>query len=276
MMIRPDTLAAIRDGKVDLAFRRWDRPRVVVGTRLRTRVGLLEVTSVDKVAPSRISAEEAERAGAGSLVELRRMLEAKADRPVWRVGLRHAGADPREQLRATVPDADEVTTIRERLDRLDRASAIGPWTRATLGIIDRLPTVRAPELAAELGRDTPSFKRDVRKLKELGLTESLDIGYRLSPRGAAVVDAESGAPRADRPTAPEGTPLPRIGAPATRALRAEGIWTLEQVRDRSEAELAALHGVGPIALRFLREALAERGWSFGSVDEAPPQSKIPE
>ena len=42
MMIRPDTLAAIRAGAVDLAFRRWDRPRVVVGTRLRTRVGLRE------------------------------------------------------------------------------------------------------------------------------------------------------------------------------------------------------------------------------------------
>ena len=123
MMIRPDTLAAIRAGAVDLAFRRWDRPRVVVGTRLRTRVGLVEVTSVDKVAPSRITADEARRAGATSVGELRRMLEAKADRPVWRVGLRHAGADPREQLRASVPDADEVSAIRDRLDRLDRASA---------------------------------------------------------------------------------------------------------------------------------------------------------
>jgi hypothetical protein len=270
MMIRPDTLVAIKAGDVDLAFRRWDRPRVVVGTRLRTRVGLLEVTSVDQVAASRITADEARRAGATSLVALRRMLEAKADRPVWRVGLRHAGADPREELRAALPDPAEVARIRERLARLDRASSIGPWTRATLSIIDRSPTVRAPELAAELGRDTPSFKRDVRKLKELGLTESLDIGYRISPRGAAVVDAESGAPRADRPAAPEGTPLPRIGAPATRALRAEGIWTLEQVRDRSERELASLHGVGPIAIRFLREALAERGWTFAD------QSKMPE
>src|SRR6476469_7352708 len=117
MMIRPDTRVAIKAGEVDLAFRRWDRPRVVVGTRLRTRVGLLEVTSVDKVAPSRITAEEARRAGAKSLLELRRMLEAKPDRAVWRVGLRHAGADPREQLRATLPEADEVATIRERLDR---------------------------------------------------------------------------------------------------------------------------------------------------------------
>jgi hypothetical protein len=122
--------------------------------------------------------------------------------------------------------------------------------------------VRAPELAAELGRDTPSFKRDVRKLKELGLTESLDIGYRLSPRGVAVVDAESGAPRPDRVAAPAGTPLPRIGAPATRALRAEGIWTLEQVRELTQAQLAGLHGVGPVAVRYLREALAERGWAL--------------
>ncbi len=268
MMIRPDTLVAIKAGDVDLAFRRWERPRVVVGTRLRTRVGVLEVISVDRVAASRITAEEARRAGAASLAELRRMLEVKADRPVWRVGLRSAGADPREQLRATVPDGAEVALIRERLDRFDRASSIGPWTRATLAIIDRSPTVRAPELAAELGRDTPSFKRDVRKLKELGLTESLDIGYRISPRGAAVVDAESGTPQVDRPLTPAGTPIPRIGAPATRALRAIGVVTLEQVRALSEPELRALHGVGPMAVRFLREALAERGWTF--------QSKIPE
>ena len=51
----------------------------------------------------------------------------------------------------------------------------------------RHPERRAPDLAAELGRETLSFKRDVRKLKELGLTESLEIGYRLSPRGEALL-----------------------------------------------------------------------------------------
>ncbi len=262
MMIRPDTLAAIRAGDVDLAFRRWDRPRVVVGTQLRTRVGLLEVTSVEQVAASRITAAEAQRAGAASLKELRRMLEAKADKPTWRVGLRYVGADPRSVLRATVPDTEEIATIKARLDRLDAASKIGPWTRATLAIIDRRPTVRAPDLAAELGRETLDFKKDVRKLKELGLTESLDIGYRISPRGAAVIDAEAGTPRTDREAAPEGTPLPRIGAPATRALRAQGIWTLEQVRELTEAGLAGMHGVGPVAVGLLRAELEARGWSF--------------
>ena len=52
-----------------------------------------------------------------------------------------------------------------------------------------------------------------------------------------------------------GSDLPTLGAPATRALASIGITRLEQVADRSEAELLALHGFGPRALRILREAL---------------------
>ncbi|MEZ5295298.1 MAG: hypothetical protein R2697_03190 [Ilumatobacteraceae bacterium] len=53
--------------------------------------------------------------------------------------------------------------------------------------------------------------------------------------------------------------LPEIGAPATRALAAIGVTRLEQVAERREAELLALHGLGPRALRILNEALAARG-----------------
>jgi hypothetical protein len=45
------------------------------------------------------------------------------------------------------------------------------------------------DLAAELGRDRPSFKVDVRKLKRLGLTYSLERGYRVTPKGGAVLAA---------------------------------------------------------------------------------------
>lgn len=259
MMIRPAELAAIRAGTVDLAFRRWARPRVVVGTRMRTAVGLLEVTSVERA--GRITAEDARRAGAPSLAALRDALAARPDDPVWRIGLVWAGPDPREALRETVPDAAEIGQIEARLDRLDRASSYGAWTRETLDLIDLHPTVRAPDLAASVDRETADFKKDVRKLKELGLTESLDIGYRLSPRGRAVVDARLATPR-ERAPLPSGTPVPRIGAPATRALRAAGITTLEEVARMTEADLAALHGVGPMAIDRLRDALAARGLSF--------------
>jgi len=257
VLIRPDELAAIRSGDVDLAFRRWDRPRLKVGTRMRTAIGLVEITSVEAVPQRSLTVEQARRAGAPSLAALRHALAARSDRPIYRVGLRYAGADPRAALRGDIPDEAEIARLTAWLDRLDSASTTGAWTRDTLRLIDENPAVRAPELAARLGRDTPSFKRDVRKLKERGLTESLDIGYRLSPRGAAVLDY-CGPPR-ERPEPEPGTPLPRIGAPATRALHNRGITRLEQLAAVTEAELAALHGVGPKALRILAAAMATAG-----------------
>jgi len=71
----------------------------------------------------------------------------------------------------------------------------------------------------------------------------------------AAAQAESVAPGdGDLPTA--------IGRPATRALHGAGLKTLDQVATQSEAELLALHGVGPKAIRLLTEALAERGLSL--------------
>jgi hypothetical protein len=185
MLIRPVDLARIRDGEIDLAFRRWDRPRLLVGTKMRTSVGLVEVTSVDRVRT--ITKADAERAGAPR-EQLLKLMAGKEPAPIWRIGLRFAGADPRVALRDQ-DELDEVAlaNLHTRLDRLDRAAANGPWTRQVLALIEANPERRAPDPAASLGRDTLSFKRDVRKLKELGLTESLQIGYRISPRGVALL-----------------------------------------------------------------------------------------
>jgi hypothetical protein len=273
--MRPEELAAIRAGDVDVAFRRWERPRVKVGTQMRTAVGLVEITSVDRVPTRSLTAADARRAGAASLAALRQGLDRlHAERPVYRIGLRYAGTDPRHTLRESVPGTAEIEAIIAGLDRLDRASPTGPWTRATLLLIDELPATRAPDLAQRVGRDTPSFKQNVRKLKERGLTESLDIGYRLSPRGAAVLDHE-GHPRParDRPAPEPGTPLPHIGAPATRALTARGVLRLEQVATLSEREVLALHGVGPYALRHLRAAMDAAGLAFrDDPDASTPES----
>ncbi|MEU8234248.1 hypothetical protein AB0C12_32070 [Actinoplanes sp. NPDC048967] len=277
--MRPAELAAIRAGDVDVAFRRWDQPRLKVGTRMRTAVGLVEVTSVDRVPVSSLTAADARRAGAASLTALRQGLDrVHRERPVYRIGLRYAGTDPRQALREAVPDAAEIEAIAAWLDRLDRASPTGPWTRATLLLIDELPATRAPDLAHRMGRDTPSFKQNVRKLKERGLTESLDIGYRLSARGAAVLDHE-GHPRParGRPEPEPGIPLPHIGAPATRALTAHGVVRLEQVAELSEREVQALHGVGPYALGRLRTAMEASGLTFrDDLDTSPPAGATPE
>ena len=181
-------LEAIRDGRVDLAFRRWERARARPGSRRRTAIGVLRVGKVERVERSALTDADAHRAGFASLNDLLAMLDRRDRGEIHRIELRYAGADPRIELRnrADLTDA-ELDEIAHRLQRFDEASRHGPWTRATLELIAKNPEVRAEELAAQVGREKLPFKRDVRKLKELGLTESLNPGYRLSPRGNAVL-----------------------------------------------------------------------------------------
>jgi hypothetical protein len=180
------TAEGMADGSVTLAFRRWDVPRLRPGSRQRTVAGVIEVLSVDEVDPDTLGEDDAAAAGVRSLAQLRRLLERRPGAHVYRMRVRAAGPDPRVALRAQDDlSDDDRRAIDERLDRWDAARAGGPWTREYLRLIADRPGVRAPDLAAGLGRETLPFKRDVRKLKELGLTHSLDVGYELSPRGRA-------------------------------------------------------------------------------------------
>jgi hypothetical protein len=182
-------LDGIADGTIDLAFRRWTRPRVRVGSRLRTAVGVLAVDAVDRVHVADITAKDAGRAGFTTRGALLKELSRRADGSVYRVELHLASADPRAELRERDALSDaELAEVQRRLARLDAASRHGPWTVRVLRLIRDRPAVRAGDLAPVTGQDTQPFKRDVRKLKELGLTESLEVGYRLSPRGRAVLE----------------------------------------------------------------------------------------
>jgi hypothetical protein len=147
---------------------------------------VLGIDAVDVVEPGGVTTGEARRAGYESREALLADLDYRDD-DVYRVRLHVAGEDPRVALRSSVPSASERAAIVERLERLDRASKRGPWTASTLRLIAEQPGVRAADLAASVGVEMVRFKTDVRKLKELGLTESLEIGYRLSPRGEAVL-----------------------------------------------------------------------------------------
>jgi hypothetical protein len=181
-------LDGIADGSIDLAFRRRERPSVRVGTRQRTAVGVIEIDSVEVVAADEISDEDAKRAGHASLDDLLAALDRRGEERIYKVQLHWAGEDPRIALREQADLGKEaLADLLGRLGRLDLASGHGAWTRQTLELIRDNPETRAADLAASVDRDTQPFKRDVRKLKELGLTESLERGYRLSPRGRALL-----------------------------------------------------------------------------------------
>jgi hypothetical protein len=189
----------ILDGSVTVLYRRWRRPQVVAGRTYRTTAGRLVVDAVAVVDPATLTDEDAWPAGYPTAADVRAALRGDPADPVYRLRVRPAeGPDPRDVLSAADDlDRDEADEIRRRLDRLDRISRSGPWTAATLAAIAANPGRRAGDLADAAGRELRPFKTDVRKLNALGLTVSLEVGYRLSPRGTAYLRLS----RTDRPGA---------------------------------------------------------------------------
>jgi hypothetical protein len=193
LLFTADAHAALASGAVTVTFRLWKRPQVKVGGRYRVGVVTLVVDELDQCRVGEITRADVRRAGFADVDALRMRL-APRDRSfgsgtvVWRVAFHvdETGPGPALADHATL-DTGEIAEIVRRLDRLDRVSPHGPWTRRTLRLIQKQPGVVSTRLAEQLGRDGPSFKLDVRKLKALGLTRSLEVGYELSPRGTALL-----------------------------------------------------------------------------------------
>ena len=179
MLFKRSQLDGIADGSIDLTFRRWDAPRVRAGSQQRTAAGVVAFDAVERV--DDLSDEDARRAGWASRDAVIKQF-ARRSGDLYRIELHLAGPDPRAVLRETPPTAEELAALGRRIERM------GPWALHYLRVIAERPGVRAPELAAGFGMETRQFKLRVRRLKELGLTESLTTGYRISPRGQAFLD----------------------------------------------------------------------------------------
>lgn len=193
--------AGLASGAVTLTFRRWEKPHVRAGGRYRCHpIGVLEVDRVTQVPVKDITAADATRAGFASrellVAYLAELGSLDDDTLLYRVELHHGGDGDRVEaaLDATLTD-EQVAELQQKLDRLDRDRA---WTRETLAIIEKHPRVAASKLAAKVGRETLPFKVDVRKLKRLGLTQSFEVGYEISPRGLAFLSRARKRRRARR------------------------------------------------------------------------------
>lgn len=182
MLIRPETFEAIKAGTIDRQFRRWTKPTVKTGGTLTNEWGVLAIDAIEPIDLSDITDDDLSRSGTASVAELESYLASEGQ--IYRVRLHYAGEDPRIALRQAIPDAAELEVLAKKLAKMDGAE---PWTITTLSLIEEFPEKRAASLAKKRGMDQLPFKVQVRKLKALGLTESLDIAYRLSPRGAAVL-----------------------------------------------------------------------------------------
>jgi hypothetical protein len=182
------TLRGLTGGQVRVTFRRWTTVRVKPGSRFTTAAGVVEVTAVAAVEPGALTEADANAAAFDSRTALLAWTARKGSGELYRVGIRLAGPDPRVALRAADRlTPEEAAALTARLDRMDRA-ADAPWTRSVLRQIQQQPGVVSTELAAAAGQERAYFKLRVRRLKALGLTESLEVGYRLSSRGRAYLE----------------------------------------------------------------------------------------
>jgi len=194
MQFEPRLRHGLRDGSITVAFRRWRRAQVVAGHQYRTGAGLVLAESITVISPADITTELARAAGFPDVQAAVADLRGDPELPVYCVRFRALdGPDPRDELASTdeLTEAD-IAVIDKRLARLDAASRRGPWTAEVLEQIASRPAVSSAVLAAELDWDRPDYKLHVRHLKALGLTISLDVGYRLSPRGSAFLARTSG------------------------------------------------------------------------------------
>lgn len=185
MLIKDEVLEKIKTGEITVLFRRWSRPGAKGGGTQMTQGGVVGIDTVEVVTEADITDADADAAGYPSREVLVEHLNYRED-PIYRIGVRWVGEDPRIAMREGVDDSD-ITEIIAKLDKMDRTSNRGPWTRAYLEVIRDMPATYSGLLANYLGLSQAEFKPWVRKLKALGLTETLEVGYRLSPRGVKVL-----------------------------------------------------------------------------------------
>ncbi|MDT5340116.1 MAG: hypothetical protein QOD90_5621 [Mycobacterium sp.] len=187
VLINRATAAGIADGTITLVLRSWDVPRAKRGGTQRTPAGTIRIDDVTEY-PSghRVTAAQARAAGYPDAATARSDLASRPAKHLYAIAVSYLAPDERPDLAADdALTADDRALITKRLDRWDAASKTGPWTRQYLRLVEANEAIRAPDLAVTVGLETAPFKRRVRQLKGLGLTISLDVGYRISPRGRA-------------------------------------------------------------------------------------------
>jgi hypothetical protein len=193
MLFKDAQIDGIRAGSTTRTYRRWRSPRVRVDGVYRLRPDVsVRVTDVREWTQP-LTSRDARAAGFDDPAALESALAAYANGTrLYRVDFERCATapDPRRVLANAQLADEDVEGICVKLAAMDRRTKDGPWTSRVLHAIERQPATRARDLADAMGLATAEFKTRVRRLKALGLTESLQVGYRLSPRGRSYLDRD--------------------------------------------------------------------------------------
>lgn len=190
MQFRQDSHDAVADGRITVTFRLWKRAHAKVGGRYTVGSVVIEVDSIEMIPFHAVTKRDLKLAGMPTKDALRERAAHAGpiddDTLVYRIEFHVVGAKPTKA--AALFDDGHVALVNTKLDAMDARSKAVAWTRATLSLIGAHEGKVSTDLAVQMDRPRMDFKADVRKLKALGLTESLEVGYRLTPLGRRIAD----------------------------------------------------------------------------------------
>lgn len=195
MIIKVSHLEGIKAGKITLAFRKWKKPTVREGSRIKTALGVVEIGGVSEIKLEDITKKDSASAGFESLETLLEILNKIEGGVIYKIKVKYYSEDPRLALRKqTSLTEKEFLVLQKKLERLDKASKDGKWTVSVLKAIKDNPELRAADLARKLKKEKDGLKINIRKLKNLGLTISHEVGYSISPLGEFVLEKVTTSP----------------------------------------------------------------------------------
>lgn len=184
MLFKEIHLSGIKSGKIALAFRKWQKASVKIGSLLHTSVGLVEIRKIETVNENDITEQEAIQAGFTDKKQLLKSFTHSSTGTIFKISVSYHSADPRIKLREqTELSEQQFTDLKKKLERLDNHSKQGHWTNKVLLTIKDNPNLHAIGIAKLTGFEKEWLKLNIRKLKNLGLTISHNVGYELSPLG---------------------------------------------------------------------------------------------
>lgn len=189
MLFKLNHLQGIKSGEITLAFRKWQKPCVRIGTQINTAIGLIEIRDIQSIDEKDITNDDATNAGYSNKEQLLKSLSAKTNGVIFKITVAFYSEDPRIKLREqTVISEQELDAIIKKLNSLDRYSKNGEWTIKVLKTIQENPNLHAIGIANLTGFEKEWLKLNIRKLKNLGLTISHTVGYELSPKGNVLLN----------------------------------------------------------------------------------------
>ena len=168
MLFKKVHLQGIKSGNITLAFRRWKKASIKSGSLLHTSIGLVKIGEIETVNENDISEKDVLNAGFTNRKQLLKSFARNRTGTIFKISVNYHSEDPRMKLREqTELTEQELTILKESVQRLDKFSKQGSWTSKVLLAIKDNPNHPAIGITKLTGFEKEWLKRNIRKLKNL-------------------------------------------------------------------------------------------------------------